>query len=249
MSFCESCFKGVRHEGKPEGTFEVIAGIKTYVAKPKGEYAKDKAVLFITDVFGTELINSQLLADDFALNGYQVYAPDLFEGDPAPASFLNDDGTKFDLWGWFPKHGPDHTTPRARAVLNALKEQGITKIGATGYCYGGRLVFNFAFEKEIDVAVTSHPSLLNLDDFDKFAEKASAPLLINSCEIDEQFTLEKQAHADVVFAKYAPGYSRPYFPGAEHGFAVRGDLSKPLVKEAKEGAFKNAVEWFNKYLI
>ena len=63
-----------------------------------------------------------------------------------------------------------------------------------------------------------------------------------------QFTKEKQEFADKVFADFKPGWSRPYFPGATHGFAVRGDLSDPRVKAAKEGAFKNTVEWFIKYL-
>ena len=67
------------------------------MAKPTGEYDKEKAILFITDVFGTELINARLLADDFARNGYQTYAPDLFEGDPAPESFLNNDVSNTDL--------------------------------------------------------------------------------------------------------------------------------------------------------
>ena len=43
-------------------------------------------------------------------------------------------------------------------------------------------------------------------------------------------------------------YKRAYFPGCGHGFAVRGDLSKPEVKFGKEQSFVNAVEWFQKYL-
>jgi hypothetical protein len=47
---------------------------------------------------------------------------------------------------------------------------------------------------------------------------------------------------------HAPGYTREYFPGCTHGFAVRGDLSKPEVKAGKEGAFKATVEFFIKHL-
>ena len=82
----------------------MINGIKTYVATPKADYPKDKAVIYLTDVFGLEHPNNpvryfplspsdltnpiQLLADDFARNGFKVYAPELFEGDPvAPDAF------------------------------------------------------------------------------------------------------------------------------------------------------------------
>lgn len=41
---------------------EKVGGIDCYVATPKGEYAKDKVVLFLTDVFGIPLINNKVRA-------------------------------------------------------------------------------------------------------------------------------------------------------------------------------------------
>jgi hypothetical protein len=42
------------------GKFEEIGGVKSYVATPTGEYPKEKAILFLPDVFGLELINAQV---------------------------------------------------------------------------------------------------------------------------------------------------------------------------------------------
>ena len=42
------------------GVVEKIGGIDCYVATPKGEYAKEKVVLYFTDIFGFELINSRV---------------------------------------------------------------------------------------------------------------------------------------------------------------------------------------------
>jgi hypothetical protein len=39
--------------------------------------------------FSIDLSSFQILADDFARNGFKVYIPDLFEGDPIPANALN----------------------------------------------------------------------------------------------------------------------------------------------------------------
>lgn len=65
------------------------------------------------------------------------------------------------------------------------------------------------------------------------------------------FPPEAQAQADAILgggSKTSALYQREYFPGCVHGFAVRGDLSKPEVKAAKEAAFKATVEFFLKHL-
>lgn len=98
---------------------------------------------------------------------------------------------------------------------------------------------------------------------------STAPLLINSCEIDQAFPPESQKIADEVLGdgKFAPGYVRTYWEGCTHGFAVRGDLvclfrcapfidfvadassqSDPKVKAGLEGSFKATVEFFRKHL-
>lgn len=151
-----------------------------------------------------------------------------------------------------------------------------------------RLVFDLAFDNVIQVAVVAHPSLLKPEDLDvrhsfvdilisvlsvipssqTYIAKSKAPLLINSCELDEAFPKTFAETADQKFANFTPGYRRAHYEGASHGFAVRGDIvrehvfslryreahsaphvqSKPAVKTAKEGAFKGSVEWFIKYL-
>ncbi|KAI9454364.1 chlorocatechol-degradation protein [Russula earlei] len=247
MSFCKDCISGVRHEGSPGGTYEEINGIKTYVATPSTDYPKDKALLYVADIFGYELPNNTLLADDFARNGFKVYFPDLFEGDPAPADALNP-GSNFDLYKWLANHKPEHTVKRVRRVVEGLKEQGIAVYGATGYCYGARLVFDLAFDNVIQTAVVAHPSLVQSDELDTYLEKSKAALLINSCEFDDLFPPSLAKTADEKFSKFAPGYRRTYFEGVRHGFAVRGDPNSPVVNAAKEGAFKASVEWLLKYL-
>lgn len=38
------------------------------------------------------------------------------------------------------------------------------------------------------------------------------------------------------------------FPGAVHGFTVRGDMHSPAEREQKEKATAHAIAWFQKYL-
>jgi len=248
MSLCADCIKGVTHEGTPQGKWLSIGGINSYVATPNGEYAKNKAILFFPDVFGPQLPNARLLADDFAANGFKTIIPDYLYGDAIPADALS--SGNFDFVKWLvPNHTQDKTQPAIDKVVEALKSEGVTEFAAAGYCFGGRYVFDIAFDNVIKVAVVSHPSLLNIpEDLKKYVASSKAPLLINSCTVDSQFPLEASAQADEIFGKFAPGYKREYFEGCSHGFAVRGDLSDPKVKAGKEGSFKASVEWIKKYL-
>ncbi|KAF8579948.1 alpha/beta-hydrolase [Ramaria rubella] len=249
MSFCANCISGVTHEGTPIGKIEKIAGHDVYVTKPDKDYPKDKAVLFLPDVFGIHLVNCKLLADDFAKNGFQVYAPDYLNGDPVPEAIMG--APAFDIPSWLVNHGSEKTRPVLDDVIRALKEQGVTSFAATGYCFGGRYVFDLSFDNLIKVGATAHPSLLKIpEDLEKLLATSRTPLLINTCEVDQQYPLEMQAKGDEILGdgKYKPGYQKCYWAGVTHGFAVRGDVSNPTVKAAKEGAFKATVEFFIKYL-
>ncbi|KAG5721839.1 Protein AIM2, partial [Termitomyces sp. T112] len=161
MSLCKDCVSGVVHEGTPEGKWEQIGGVNSYIATPTIEYPKDKVVLLLTDVFGPQLINSQLLADSFAKNGFMTIVPDYLINDPIPPDALNP-GSTFDLGTWLQKHPAEITRPALNKVIAALKQRGIVRFAATGYCFGGRYVFDLAIDGLIQVAATSHPSLLKI---------------------------------------------------------------------------------------
>jgi len=245
---CDACFTGVRHEGTLEGKFEEIGGINCYVATPSSDdYPKDKVVLFLTDVFGLELINNKLLVDDFARNGYKTVAPDILIGDP----IINFNDPTFDRAAWMGRHGPDSWKGPVDKVVDALKASGVTRFGTTGYCFGAPPAFYLALKHESHVTVVSHPSRLEIPgDLEKYKAESKAPLLINSCETDQQFPKESQAIADEILGdgKFVPGYVRTYWDGAQHGFAVRGDMSNPKIKAAKEGSFEATVKFYYKHL-
>jgi len=186
------------------------------------------------------------MADDFARNGFKVVMIDLFHDDPVPEDALFEGESAFDIQGWFQSgHGPDSVLPIAKAAYDALSKEGITKFYLTGYCYGARIAFNMAFQGLAKAVAVSHPSLLQVpDDIEKYKSTSTAPLLINSCEVDQQFPVEAQPKADKIMVGFAPGYKRTYWEGCTHGFAVRGDLSDPKVKAGKEGSFEATVLWF-----
>ena len=112
----------------------------------------------------------------------------------------------FDLLGWVSRHTQPITRPIVDKVVAALKEEGITKFGASGYCFGGnfsknsleehqcdnstypgRYTFDLAFDNIIKAAVITHPSLIEapkdlevsgISESSRYTEKAEISVII-----------------------------------------------------------------------
>ena len=55
--FCQNCISGHLHSGTPKGQVEVIGGLNTYVS-PSPNGSKKAVIIYITDIFGYELVVS-----------------------------------------------------------------------------------------------------------------------------------------------------------------------------------------------
>jgi dienelactone hydrolase len=75
-------------------------------------------------VIGHRFINAQLIADQFAANGYFVLMPDLFHGDSVPLN--KPEG--FDIGKWKAGHGPEKIDPIVKASLQELRNKYNSKV-------------------------------------------------------------------------------------------------------------------------
>lgn len=109
--------------------------------KPENNHA-GAAILFLPDVNGIWQ-NSQLMADQFAANGYHTLVLDYFNGDPCSI----EKPQNFNFQEWLEKgsdgknpHTVEAATPIVEAAIKTLREKhGVTKLGAVGYCYGAKV--------------------------------------------------------------------------------------------------------------
>ncbi|KAJ5456106.1 uncharacterized protein N7458_003689 [Penicillium daleae] len=233
------CFTGFKHEGTATGEMISIGNISTYIARPKGDDTPQKAVLILSDVFGI-FTNSQLIADDFAANGYLAVLPDLFAGDKMDISDF--EAGRINIPEWLSRNGPDAIDPRVESVLRHLRESlSVKKIACAGYCFGGKYLARFLKQGKIDIGYTAHPSFIS----DEELAAIENPLSISAAETDQIFTRELRHKSEEILSKTGQHYQLNLFSGVEHGFAIRSDLTKPKNKFGKEQAFLQAIAWFN----
>lgn len=193
-------------------------------------------------MIGHKFINVQLIADQFAANGYFVAVPDLFNGDPI---LLNRPAT-FDFMKWLNSgHTSKEVDPITEAVIKDLRSSyGVKKLGGVGYCFGAKYVARFLKKGSLDVGYMAHPSFVE----DIELEAIEGPLSIAAAETDEIFPPAKRRRSEDILFKSDVPWQINVYSDTEHGFAVRADLTAPRVKWAKEQAFFQAVQWFDEYL-
>lgn len=216
--------------------------VEAYFSYPEKGVITD-GILLLPDIIGHAFINSQLVADQFAANGYLVVMPDQFHGDALP---LNRP-PGLDLQEWLrgpPGHLPDRVDPIIDACLKVMRDLGCKKIGAAGYCFGAKYVVRHLQPGSIDAGFCAHPSFVD----SKELEAIKGPLSIAAAVIDHHFPAEKRSESEEILSKTQQPFQINLFSGVLHGFALRGDIKQDVVRFAKEQAFLQALQWFHEYL-
>ena len=189
-------------------------GIDAYLALPPG--GRGPGLLLLQEIFG---VNEHIraVAEQYALAGFVVLAPDVFwrqaprvelgyEGEDrqrgvALASALQPAELQADLQA-------------AVAALRARPEVAGSKIGAIGYCLGGRLAYNVAALTDVDAAVAYYGG--GIAGQLALAPKVSCPIQFHFAASDAHIPPEAVAAVRAAFAgKQAEVHE---YPGSLHGF-------------------------------
>lgn len=212
-----------------------------YVARPAG--TPKAAIVVIQEIFG---INAGIRrkCDKLAEDGYLAVAPDLFwqfedgiELDPDIEPEMN---KALDLFGKFDQ---DQGIRDIEAAIKFARSQGCAKVGAVGYCLGGRLAYMTAARTDSDATVgyyavgidnllhekhaIANPLMLHIPTEDGFVDKATQKAMHEG--LDD--------HPKVVLHDYE---------GLDHGFAT--EFGKRRSEEAANLADSRTSEFFAKNL-
>lgn len=157
------------------------------------------------------------------------------------------------------------TKPKVFAFLKALRESPETanlKIGAAGFCWGGLHTVKLTHdtpssrvhrygseagvvEPLIDAAFTAHPSMLKVP---TDITGVTVPLSIAVGDVDAMMKFPDVEKSKNILEKKGDDHQVVIYPGAKHGFAVRGDPKDPKQKEFADQAEEQAIQWFSKWL-
>lgn len=234
------CFKGFYHEGEPRGVHEDISEIDTYISS---NGSSDRAIVILTDVFGNKLNNTRLIADQLGDAGYKTYIPDILFGDHIEKL---DGSVNFEEWK--AKHNKFVTKGIVEKFLRGLKKERSPKfIGLIGYCFGAKYAVQqvHATEGLADVCAIAHPSFVDIEEIEAIGK--NKPILISAGEEDYIFPSDLRHQTETKLAEKGIRYQLDLFSGAPHGFAVRGDLSVPAIKYAKEKVLWDQIYWFDTF--
>ena len=211
---------------------------QAYCAEPAG--TPKAAIIVIQEIFGVNA-GIRAKADSLAADGYLALAPDLFwriepgiELDPDVPEQMQ---RGFDLFGKFDQTlgvaDIEATIKAARALLG-----GNGKVGAVGYCLGGRLAYMTAARTDVDASVGYYG--VGIDGLLGESHAIARPLLLHVAQEDGFVPKDAQArmhegldgHPKVMIVDY---------PGLDHGFATqfgaRRDEEGARLADSRTAAF------------
>ena len=142
----------------------------------------------------------------------------------------------FFLW-----HRASVTAPIVKSFFTILRtENPDLKIGVAGFCWGGKYALLLGQEQFsdihlVDVVFAAHPSMVSVP---KDIEAPYAPVSIAVAGNDKVFSVKMWERTQEIWEKNAEfsKFTVVVYEGAEHGFAVRGNMDNPKERERQEKA-------------
>jgi carboxymethylenebutenolidase len=218
-------------------------GFSGYLATPKS--GKGPGILVIQEIFWVNKVMRDI-ADGFAAQGYAALCPDLFWRQEPGIQIT--DRTKeewaraFQLYQGFDEaKGVDDL----KATLAHLRKLPACtgKVGAVGYCLGGKLAYLMATRSDVECSVGYYG--VGIDKALDEAGKIARPLMLHIAEQDEYCPPAAQQAIKAALGKNARVTIHSY-PGVDHAFARNG--GEHYDKAAAESANKRTADFFKQHL-
>ncbi len=215
-----------------------------YVARPKA--AKAPAVVVIQEIFGVNAVMRQVCDQLASWCGYLAVCPDLFWRLEPGVDITDQSQAEWDkALGLMGRFDVDQGVEDIAAVIDHLRaDPGCNdKVGAVGYCLGGRLAFLTATRTECDASVGYYG--VGVENYLAEAERLAHPLMLHIAA--EDGFVPKEAQTRIVSAlKDHPQATLHTYPGRDHAFARPGGAH---FHQADAGlANDRTVAFFRKYL-
>jgi carboxymethylenebutenolidase len=172
--------------------------------------------VLIQEIFGVTA-HIRAVADQYALDGYVVLAPDLFwRAEPqVDLGYGEADWTRaFELMKGLDFGLAIGDLDSALKTLRGRVECS-GKVASIGYCMGGLLSYLCAASTDVDAAVCYYPG--SIDAHLVKADKVNCPILLHFAEQDSYIPAQAVQAVRGAFAG-SPQATIEVYPGVDHGF-------------------------------
>ncbi|MDB5687662.1 MAG: carboxymethylenebutenolidase [Rhizorhabdus sp.] len=220
-------------------TLDGSASFPAYIAEPAG--SPTAAIIVIQEIFGVNPGIRQK-CDDWAAKGYLAIAPDLFwRLEPGIELDPDVDSEMQQAFGLFGKFDQALGIQDIEATIKATRGLiGGGKIGAVGYCLGGRLAFMTATRTDIDASVGYYG--VGIDGLLGESHAIARPLMLHIPTADHFVDSATQAKMHDGLDSH-PRVTLHDYEGLDHGFATtsgkrRDDAAATLADGRTEAFFK-----------
>ena len=212
-----------------------------YVARPEG--TPRAAIVVIQEIFGVNAgirRKCDLLAED----GYLAVAPDLFwqlgEGIELDPDIEPEFQKALDLMGKFDQ---DEGVRDIEATIKWARKESGNKVGAVGYCLGGRLAYMTASRTDSDATVGYYA--VGVDELLREKDAIANPLMLHIPTEDGFVDKETQKAMHDGLDDH-PKVTLYDYEGMDHGFATQ--FGKRRDEENAQLADKRTMEFFAEHL-
>jgi carboxymethylenebutenolidase len=214
-----------------------------YIAEP--DSTPRAAIVVIQEIFGVNP-GIRKKCDDWAAQGYLALAPDLFwrlqpemELDPdIPEQFQQ-------ALGWMNKFDQTKGIEDIESTIKAARAKlgGTGKVGAVGYCLGGRLAFMTATRTDSDATVGYYG--VGIDNLLGEKHAIANPVLLHIAGADHFVTADVRAKMHEGLDDH-PKVTLFDYPGEDHGFAA--EMGKRRSEAAAQLADARTATFFAEHL-
>lgn len=193
------------HDGQP---------YEAYLALPPA--GSGPGLVLFQEIFG---VNSHIraVAEQYALAGFVVLAPDVFWRQQARVElgYAGGDWQKaFGLMNGLDAAAAAEDIKTSVAALRARPEVSGRKVGAFGYCMGGRLAYTAAALTDLDAAVAYYGG--GIADQTALAASIQAPVMFHFAGLDSYIPPEAVAKVRAAMAGKPATFH--VYDQADHGF-------------------------------
>ena len=198
---------------------------KGYLASPAS--GSGPGILLLQEIFGVNT-SMRAVADYYAEEGYVVLAPDLFWRMEPSVELGYSEADFGKAMGYYQRFDANQSIRDAADALKVLRgrPECTGKVGALGFCLGGKLAYLVAARTDVDCAVSYYGVGIEVDLAE--ASNVKGPVVFHFADLDRFAPAEARAQIKAAFAGRSDVEFYLY-PGCDHAFAApeRASFDKP----------------------